>query len=237
MGTIEPCTMAQGILSHPSSRRMWLRCAGVGLILGNPSPNFAFKLAADQQLNSKQSRAFRAWFSAIVEDQVQRNPTPRWVHRDCAGLVRFAAREALQAHTSKWLPSMGWPSTYALPLDVEASVAQQKTLSRWNLQDGSRSDYASAISLVQSNARRVATDSMQTQSGDLLFFDQGGEQHLMVWTGKRIAYHTGGQETADDNGLRATTLSKLLQHPDTRWRPNANNPNFAGWYRFTFLTP
>jgi uncharacterized protein len=168
---------------------------------------------------------------------VQRSPSPRWVHRDCAGLVRFAARQALQKHDTKWLQSMGWPSTQALPLDVEATAEQQKYLSRWSLQDGNRSDYASAISLVQNNTRRLGADSAQAQSADLLFYDQGAEQHLMVWTGRRIAYHTGAPETLEDNGLRSTTLASLSQHLDTRWRPSRSNPNFAGWYRFTFLTP
>jgi uncharacterized protein len=235
MGALEPSATAQ--VSPFASRRTWLQYAlGISLAVGRAQPSFAAQLAVDQRLDPKQSRAFRAWFSAIVEDQVQRSPSPRWVHRDCAGLVRFAARQALQNHDAKWLQSMGWPNAQALPPDVGVSVEQQKYLSRWSLQDGSRSDYASAISLVQNNTRRLGTDSAQVQGADLLFYDLGAEQHLMVWTGRRIAYHTGAQETPQDNGLRSTTLSSLLQHPDTRWRPSSSNPNFAGWYRFTFLT-
>ncbi len=239
MGAVETRSDAQAMLRHGfASRRTCLQYAlGISLVTGSTQPSFATQLALEQPLDPKQSRAFRAWFSAIVEDQVQRSPSPRWVHRDCAGLVRFAARQALQKHDTKWLQSMGWPSTQALPPDVEVSVEQQKYLSRWSLQDGSRSDYASAISLVQNNTHRLAADSAQAQSADLLFYDQGAEQHLMVWTGRRIAYHTGAAETPEDNGLRSTTLSTLSRHPDTRWRPSRSNPNFAGWYRFTFLTP
>ncbi len=227
------------MLSHGiASRRICLQYAlGVSLATGSTQRGFATQLALDQRLDPKQSRAFRAWFSVIVEDQVQRSPSPRWVHRDCAGLVRFAARQALQKHDTQWLHSMGWPKAQALPPDVDISAEQQRHFSRWSLQDGSRSDYASAISLVQNNTLRLGADSTQAQSADLLFYDQGAEQHLMVWTGRRIAYHTGAAETPEDNGLRSTTLASLSQHPDTRWRPSRSNPNFAGWYRFTFLTP
>jgi uncharacterized protein len=237
MGAVENTGNVQAMYRPSRSRRIWLQYAlGFGLAAGSSQHSFASQLTVGQPLDPKQSRAFRAWFSAIVEDQVQR-PSPRWVHRDCAGLVRFAARQALQNHDTKWLQSMGWPSTQGLPPDVDVSAEQQKYLSRWSLQDGSRSDYASAISLVQNNTRRLGADSTQVQSADLLFYDQGAEQHLMVWTGRRIAYHTGAPETPEDNGLRSTTLSSLSQHPDTRWRPIRSNPNFAGWYRFTFLTP
>jgi uncharacterized protein YfaT (DUF1175 family) len=71
--------------------------------------------------------------------------------------------------------------------------------------------------------------------GDLLFFDQGDSQHLMIWMGSFIAYHTGS-ETAGDNGLRSIALRDLLRWADTRWRPEQNNPNFAGVYRLDFLS-
>lgn len=187
------------------------------------------------QLNAQQAQTFRSWFCAIVEDQVQRAPSPRWVHRDCAGLVRFAVRQALQNHDNKWLSSMGWPGTRPLSRDVDISMQQQKHLAQWTLQDGSRGDYASALSMVQNNTQKLRPDREQMQGGDLLFFDQGAEQHLMVWTGKRIAYHTGAPETPEDNGLRSSTLKMLMQHTDTRWRPSTQNPNFAGWFRFNFL--
>ncbi|HMW49496.1 MAG TPA: DUF1175 family protein, partial [Cellvibrionaceae bacterium] len=81
----------------------------------------------------------------------------------------------------------------------------------------------------------VSRDINQAQPGDLLFFDQGDEQHLMVWMGHFIAYHTGSP-TAADNGLRAVTLQQLMHWPDTRWIPDASNPNFSGIYRLGFLS-
>jgi uncharacterized protein YfaT (DUF1175 family) len=68
----------------------------------------------------------------------------------------------------------------------------------------------------------------------LLFYDFADDQHLMVWMGRYIAYHTGRVE-AGDNGLRALRAAQLLAWKDTRWRPEMDNPNFAGVYRLAFL--
>ena len=57
---------------------------------------------------------------------------------------------------------------------------------------------------------------------------------MMVWMGHFIAYHTGSS-SAEDNGLRAVSLQQLMHWPDTRWIPDARNPNFSGIYRLGFL--
>jgi len=214
-------------------RRMWLGATGLAL-LGWP----LLRAVAAQpvvRLNAAQSRAFRDWFCAIVQDQAVRAPTPRWTHRDCAGLVRFAAREAFAAHDAKWFKAMGWPTTRPWPPEVQPEGAQVQLGKVWHQTDGSRDAFVSALALVQNNTRLLGKSAQAIQSGDLLFFDQGAEQHLMVWTGRSVTYHTGSDPTPDDNGLRITRLDVLMQHPDTRWRPVADNPNFAGWFRFVFL--
>ena len=46
---------------------------------------------------------FRRWFAAIAEMQFYRlNPLWTEEQRDCAGLVRFACREALRRHDRIW---------------------------------------------------------------------------------------------------------------------------------------
>jgi len=47
--------------------------------------------------------AFRTWFVALLEQQLE-GPSPAWepAQRDCAGLLRFAFREALATHTQAW---------------------------------------------------------------------------------------------------------------------------------------
>ncbi len=188
-------------------------------------------------LDAAQSRAFRAWFVAIVQDQVRRGPTPRWVHRDCAGLVRFAAAQAMTAHDAGWLKSMGWPTDKPLPgAELALSDAQQPLRNAWSLPNGDRAAYASAIAIVQNNTRFLGKAQDAIAPGDLLFFDQGDDQHLMVWTGRSVMYHTGADLVPNDTGLRSTTLAQLQRHTDTRWRPVPENPNFGGWFRFRFLS-
>ena len=201
-------------------------------VLGCLAPSLAFARA--RQLERAQSRLFRLWLLAIVEAQLSQGPTPRWQHRDCAGLVRFAVAEALRAHDEKWKRSMGLTAT-PLPPELDLGADQRDELRHhWRLADGSTSAYVGALELVQENTRFVAHEWQQALPGDLLFFDQGDDQHLMFWMGRRIAYHTGSARPGD-NGLRAVELKELLEWKDTRWQPDQFNSNFAGIYRFSFL--
>lgn len=188
-------------------------------------------------LNRVQSLVFRQWFVAIVEDQVMRRPSPRWVHRDCAGLVRFAVAEAFRPHDTGWLRAMGWDTSRPRPPELGLTEGQRGWPAAWLLPDGQRSAYASAIALVQHNTRPVGRERTQALPGDLLFFDQGDDQHLMVWTGSRVAYHTGAEPSARDSGLRHLRWEELMRWSDTRWRPEAHNANYAGLFRLAFLTP
>lgn len=181
-----------------------------------------------------QSRLFRAWMVRIIRAQLQAGPTPRWQQRDCVGLVRFAVAEALREHDAKWKHANGLAGE-TLPPEIKLEPVQQSLRHNWRLADGSQSAYVSALELVQENTRFQGKDCNQAQPGDLLFFDQGDAQHLMVWMGNFIAYHTGTVEK-NDNGLRAADLRQLQRWPDTRWHPAQDNPNFAGVYRLQFLS-
>ena len=187
-----------------------------------------------QVLTPVQSRAFRAWMVRIVSAQLNAGPTPRWTQRDCAGLGRFATAEALRDHDEKWKHANGLAGQ-AVPPEVQLTRAQQALRNAWRLADGSVSAFADALELVQGNCRFRGKDCNLAQPGDLLFFDQGDAQHLMIWMGSFIAYHTG-TVTPTDNGLRAVSLGALLHWNDTRWHPAQDNPNFAGLYRLNFLT-
>jgi uncharacterized protein len=185
-------------------------------------------------LTPPQSRAFRAWMVRIVSAQLAAGPTPRWQQRDCAGLVRFAVAEALREHDEKWKRANGLAGQ-AVPPEVTLETGQQSLRHNWRLADGSLSAYAGALEMVQENARFQAKDCNLAAPGDLLFFDQGDAQHLMVWMGSFIAYHTGTVARCD-NGLRAVSLPDLQRWHDTRWHPSQENPNFAGVYRLNFLS-
>ena len=68
---------------------------------------FSAVCQAQSTLDATQTQAFRGWFVRIVNEQLRQGPNPRWQHRDCAGLVRFAVAEALQKHDAGWLKNNG----------------------------------------------------------------------------------------------------------------------------------
>jgi uncharacterized protein YfaT (DUF1175 family) len=185
-------------------------------------------------LDAEQSRRLRAWITLIVAAQLRAGPSPRWQHRDCAGLVRFAVRESLRRHDAAWVRANGLQGV-ALPPEVALTSAQRAALSGWVDIDGKRQAYVGALALVQANCRPLGKELAPAEAGDLLFFDQGDDQHLMLWMGSYIAYHTG-TETASDNGLRAVAPRRLMNWEDTRWRPVPENSNFIGIYRLAFLS-
>jgi uncharacterized protein YfaT (DUF1175 family) len=186
-------------------------------------------------LDAAQSRVFRSWFVRIVNEQLRQGPTPRWVQRDCAGLVRFAVHEAFARHDARWLRANGIDPR-DLPPALALAPAQQALGQGWTTVHGTRSAFVTALALVQANSRFVSRDINQALPVDLLFYDQGDDQHLMVWMGGYVAYHTG-TVTPRDNGLRGVPVDQLLAWPDPRWQPVPDNPNFVGVFRLSFLTP
>ncbi len=186
------------------------------------------------RLDAAESQVFRAWFVRIVQEQLRQGPSPRWHQQDCAGLVRFAANEALKSHDAGWLRSMGMSNAF-LPPESPLDDSERRLAQTWQQGNGETGAYVDAIKLIQHNADAVGRDINQARPGDLIFFDQGDDQHLMIWMGRYLAYHTGSQH-AGDNGLRSVTLPQLMQWKDTRWIPDDANPNFVGVYRLRFLS-
>ena len=117
--------------------------------------------------------------------------------------MRFAVAEALRAHDLA-LAARERHRRPPLPPEVERCGTEQAALRhRWRLADGRRAAYVGALELVQENTTlRVARTSISRRPGDLLFFDQGDDQHLMVWTGWYVAYHTGTSERARQRPAR-----------------------------------
>lgn len=197
---------------------------------GQSQPHTADKL----RLAKPQAQAFRNWLQLIVHQQLNRGPSLRWQQRDCAGLVRFASAEALRPHDNAWLKANGfWGKK--LPPELNLSAGQLAELRHaWRRADGTQGAFVSALELVQNNTQAVGRDMAQLQVADLLLFDQGQAQHLMIWMGQYMAYHTG-TVSPDDNGLRAYPLAQLMAWQDTRWQPHTDNPNFVGIFRLFFL--
>jgi uncharacterized protein YfaT (DUF1175 family) len=110
------------------------------------------------------------------------------------------------------------------------------------------SEFADARTLKNFNTVFVSRDRRRAEAGDLLFFYQPWVQkypfHVMLFLGKPrlanegaadwVVYHTGA--APEDGGtVKKVRLSVLDQHPDKRWRPVPNNPNFLGFYRLKIL--
>jgi len=204
--------------------------------------------------------SFRAWFTAVAEAQFY-EASREWNEgqRDCAGLVRFAWREALRKHDRAWLLRMGDGYDPVAP-DVRAYTLERSpvgeklfrtaagSFDEAHLSDGTFSEFADARTLKEFNSRFVGRDPRQAEAGDLLFFHQPWVQkypyHVMLFLGRArtddegaadwLVYHTGA--TASDAGeVRKVRLSVLARHPDPRWRPVAANKNFLGFYRLKIL--
>ena len=235
-------------------RRAFLTAASLVSLFG-ASTLFALTeedapFAVDEMLDGAQSDRFRAWIALMVADQIKQGPSPRWVHRDCAGLLRFAVSEAFATHDEAWQRANGFLGK-SLPPDIGLNEAQKSLKNRWKTFDDGFDAFASALAIAQKNSRFLGRDLALAKRGDFLLFDQGDEQHLMIFMGDKIVYHTGKvvfkdnpkksvqKETPkemDDNGLRAVTPQALFAWKDSRWRITHNNPNFVGFYRLAFLS-
>ena len=203
---------------------------------------------------------FRHWFTGIAEMQFYRI-SEHWNtdQRDCAGLVRFAWREALRPHDRSWFLRMG-PGYEGIAPDVAAYSLERNPVGEKlfrtdfgayqpsDLSSGKFSEFADARSLKSFNSVLIGRDRREAQPGDLIFFHQPWVQkfpyHVMIFIGSAhtaadgagdwVVYHTGSS-VADDGAVKKVRLSTLDQHPNRRWRPLATNPNFLGFYRLKIL--
>jgi uncharacterized protein YfaT (DUF1175 family) len=203
---------------------------------------------------------FRMWFRAIAEAQFYQ-PSDSWNRdqQDCAGLVRFAWREALRRHDRLWYQKVGpgyeavAPDVHAYSLDTgrlgeKLFRTSYGTFQEGDISGGKFSEFADARTLKDFNSRFVSRDRNQAQPGDLLFFHQPWVQrfpyHVMIFLGEArqagegardwVVYHTGSSPS-DRGTLKKVRLAVLDHHPNPRWRPVERNPNFLGFYRLKIL--
>jgi len=203
---------------------------------------------------------FRRWFTWIAELQFYQiseawNPE----QRDCAGLVRFAMREALRQHDRAWFQRIGPLQDRVAPdvraYNLESGPLGEKlfrtdfgTFKTEDLLGGKFSEYADGRTLKNYNCTFVSRERTEARPGDLLFFYQPWVQHypyhVMIFIGEArvggdkgtdwVVYHTGSSPS-DKGTVKKARLAVLDHHPDIRWRPVVTNPNFLGFYRLKIL--
>ena len=195
--------------------------------------------------------AFRSWFTFLTEAQFFRETSnlPAEIS-DCAGLIRYAYREALREHDSVWAKASGLPLVPAI-----GSVRKYEypftswgaSLIRTGSEPAARAEFADAATLLRYNTRFVARDLRQARPGDLLFFhqeDAAMPYHSMVYLGASqvenargpfVIYHTGPQH-GQRGEIRRPSVEELRKHPDPGWHPVAENPHYLGVYRWNILT-
>ena len=213
------------------------------------------------ELSSLDDRSnFRRWFAAIAEMQFYRI-SDQWntEQRDCAGLVRFAFREALRKHDRLWFQKMGAeyepiaPDVRAFSLDTnplgeKLFRTDYGSYREGDIAGGKFAEFADARTLKNFNSVFASRDRRRAQKGDLLLFHQPWVQkfpyHVMIFIGEPVhdgegaadwvVYHTGSSPS-DEGTLKKVRLAVLDHHPDKRWRPIDGNPNFLGFYRLKML--
>lgn len=200
------------------------------------TPDFArLDSPADRQ-------AFRRWFAFLAEQQFLRETAqlPAEVS-DCAGLVRFAYREALRRHDGRWVEELKLSDvppatnvakyTYPFtPLQANLFRIRPGPFRPEDLTNGAFAQFADAQTLMLHNTYQVD----RSEPGDLLFYHQPHQNqpfHVMISLGEAVVYHTG--DTPGE--IRRPTMEELRHHPEPRWRPVAGNPYFLGVYRWNIL--
>ncbi|MGD0959093.1 MAG: DUF1175 family protein [Methylomonas sp.] len=179
-----------------------------------------------------------------------RKLSPLWEprQRDCAGLVRFAYRTALEPRDAKRIAKLGLPAKLNLPgLTDEARRLFPLYPKIW--QTGIDSDqprygfFADAETLIGYNFRYKSRQLAAAQDGDLLVYqkplDNQEPYHLMLFATARpdnlAIYHNGA--AGDEAQVRVVRVSELFDSPDPVWIPRAENPYFLGVYEWSRLRP
>ena len=190
--------------------------------------------------------AFRRWFVAILEQQLE-GLSPAWepAQRDCSGLLRFAFREAWGPHTDGWRARVGF-SGAPVGGDPGPQLAGPwrqafPTPEGW-------SPFARGAILRRQACVPLGRDTTGALPGDLVFFARGGAHalpdHAMAFVRPDVdgqpvlLYHTGPEGTGATRGegeVRRVRLDELLHHPDADFRPTPENPAFLGVYRWKIL--
>ncbi|HUY82012.1 MAG TPA: DUF1175 family protein [Acidobacteriaceae bacterium] len=198
-------------------------------------------------------QAFRAWFTAIAEQESNQpqDKLPTEID-DCAALLRYCYREALLKHDAAWMARQPEPQEFAslssviqyhypdTPLGLNLFRVIPGPFAATDLHDDAFAQFADAHALLELNTYFVSRNVQDARPGDLLFFrqlEQNSQWHSMIVTGPQagwVIYDTGpiGKGPGE---IRRVSMHDLLHHPDARWRPLPSNTNFLGVHRWNIL--
>jgi len=190
--------------------------------------------------------AFTRWFTFLAESQYFAPELPAEI-KDCAGLIRFAYREALHTHNGDWAASLQLFDVPAIP-SVHKYEYPFTPLGAnlFRTSDDDFAEFADVRTLLRYNVHLISRDIQHAAQGDLLFYRQEGRTepyHTMIFLGHSqfeagqfedsresfVVYHTGHSE------MRRPSIAELMHHPAPEWRPVEGNPNFLGVYRWNIL--
>lgn len=177
--------------------------------------------------------------------------SPLWEagQRDCAGLVRFAYREAMERRTARQEKDLGVPGSLHLPALSDAARGLFVHCSGiWRISGGAGggtvfAPFADAETLIGYNFRLKGRTLDVARDGDLLVYRKALEAdmpyHLMIFVEGRaenlVVYHNGAR--GEDAGVRVVRARDLLESPDPVWIPVDDNPHFLGVYEWNRLRP
>lgn len=177
--------------------------------------------------------------------------SPQWEvpQRDCAGLVRFAYREAIRLRSPADGKKLGIPDSLYLPEVSEVSRRIFPDFSQiWQVGYDKAGkprfgSFADAETLISYNFKKKCRDLSLARTADLLVFQNDLESdqpyHLMLFVedraGNLVVYHNGAE--GEDAQVRVVRISDLMKSPDPVWFPIASNPHFLGVYEWNRLPP
>lgn len=180
-----------------------------------------------------------------------RKISPAWQagQQDCAGLIRFTYREALEPRSSVQLKTLALPNALFLPPVSDFSRRLLSDYPRiWQIGYGKEGKasfgaFADAETLISFNFRKKNRNLQEARDGDILVFhktmDDEQPFHLMLFVESHpanlVVYHNGA--TGQDAQVRVVSISDLLTSPDSTWLPLPTNPHFLGVYEWNRFKP
>jgi uncharacterized protein YfaT (DUF1175 family) len=239
-------------------RHLLLAAAAISLHARTPLDSFSDGTPDFLRLDRDDERIFRRWFTFLAEAQYfqPREARPPEIV-DCAALIRYAYREALRRHDSRWAAESRVPllngadsvAAWHYP-DSRLGANLFRTIpgpyDPSDLANGSFAQFADVKTLGRFNTHRIARDLTRALPGDLLLYRQESAHmpfHSMIYLGpsqisrdggRYVVYHTG----PGDGGpgiIRRLSTEELLRYPEPEWRPLAANLSFLGIYRWNIL--